>query len=129
VCGNKLFIKIEKALLTEILSFAKNRHPLESILLLRGEIRKENMLLTEYLFPPYGRGGIGSASFPVHVLPMDFSILGTAHSHPDGTLRLSITDLHNFYGRIMLLIASPYDIGDVAVFDRTGKRLPLKIIE
>jgi len=64
------------------------------------------------------------------MLPIDLSIIGTAHSHPSGVLKPSITDLNKFYGRIMIIAAYPYRTEkDLAVFDGEGKRIGYKIID
>jgi proteasome lid subunit RPN8/RPN11 len=55
------------------------------------------------------------------MLPIDRSILGTAHSHPSGTLRPSVQDLNHYYGRIMIITVYPYQSHqDLGAFDRNG---------
>lgn len=105
------------------------RHPQEAILLLRGETKKGIITITDYLFPPYATTNSVSASYPIHMLPIDFSIVGTAHSHPSGTLQLSPTDMNNMYGRISLLFAYPYGEGDVAAFNKQAERLLLTVTD
>jgi len=64
------------------------------------------------------------------MLPLDFSIVGTAHSHPSGVLMPSTSDLNNFYGRIMIIVAYPYKSeADLIVIDRRGERLNYELIE
>jgi proteasome lid subunit RPN8/RPN11 len=63
------------------------------------------------------------------MLPIDFSIIGVAHSHPSGALKPSTTDLNKFYGRIMVIIAYPYQTQqDIAVFNREGKPLKYEVL-
>jgi len=122
-------IRIQRELLREILDIAKNRHPQEMILLLRGRREDEYLMITEYLFPPFATGDERSSSFPLHMLPMDLSLIGTAHSHPSGGLNLSIADHHNFFGLITMLVAAPYTTEKVVSFNKKGDRLKLKIIQ
>jgi proteasome lid subunit RPN8/RPN11 len=120
-------ILVDRKLLGEMLSFARERHPQEAILMLRGMAKKESITITDYLFPPYATTDSVSASYPIHMLPIDFSIVGTAHSHPSGVLELSTQDLNHMYGRFSMLMAFPYDLGDVAVFNKQGERLLISV--
>ena len=122
-------VVLGRELLHEMLNFAKERHPKEAILLLRGKIDKERINITEYLFPPYATTNSVYATFPLHMLPIDFSIIGTAHSHPSGSLKLSAEDMNNVYGRISLLIVYPYGEGDVGAFNKQSERVMLRIID
>ena len=45
-------ILVERGLLEEMLSFARERHPKEAVLMLRGKVSKDSITLTDYLFPP-----------------------------------------------------------------------------
>jgi len=118
---------IKDELLSSLLAFAKMKHPKEGIILLRGNIGDGEISIKEFLLPPFATSGRGFASFPLHKLPIDFSIMGTAHSHPSGSLRPSTTDLNRFYGRIMVIVAYPYILSQVAVYNSKGEKLSLII--
>lgn len=121
-------VSISREALGVILENAKVLHPREAILLLRGEVDREAILISEVLVPPMARYGRGFASFPVHMMPIDFSIIGTAHSHPSGNLKPSIEDLNRSLGRIIMIVAFPYlGEGNVAVYNRAGKRQVLRV--
>ena len=107
--------------------FAKNNHPNEIIVLLRGNKKGNDIHITEYLLPPYGISGQGFAAFPSQLLPIDFSIVGTAHSHPNGVLKPSNRDFHNFYGRIMMILGPPYNQTRAAAYYKNGEQIPVKI--
>ncbi len=83
--------------------------------------------LTECLFPPAATTDSISASYPIHMLPIDFSIVGTAHSHPSGSLDMSPTDMNNMYSRISIVIAHPYGPGDVAAYNKQAERVPIRV--
>ena len=121
-------IEIDLELLEEMLRFAKERHPNEAILILRGKTGKEKIEINDYFFPPFASTDRSSAQFPIHMLPIDFTMIGTMHSHPSGGLSLSIVDLHNVYGRFMLLVAYPYRVNDVIAFNKKGEEIPLEIL-
>jgi len=122
-----LEVVIERELLRSMLSFARAKHPNEIVLLLRGEADGGEMIIEEFLLPPFGTSGRGFAEFRPHMLPIDFSIVGTSHSHPSGSARPSPTDLNHFYARVMMIVAYPYTDECVAAYNSRGEALPLKI--
>lgn len=120
---------VERAVVDSILSYAQIFHPRESILLLRGKVDKHNLVINDTQLPPFATHGNAFSAFPLSRLPIDFSVMGVAHSHPSGALRPSATDLNKFYGRIMVITAYPYQSeSNLAVFDRQGSPLKYKII-
>ena len=122
------FVEFKQSVIDSILSYAKIAHPNEGILLLRGKTSKDRIVIEEVVIPPFATHGQGFSSFPLSALPIDFSIVGVAHSHPTGALKPSIPDLNQFYGRVMVIIGYPYESeSDVAVFDRDGRPVQYKI--
>ena len=110
------------------LNYAKERHPNEILLLLRGKIQDETLKVEEFVVPPFAVGGEGFASFSHWFLPYDPSIIGTLHSHPSGSLKPSIEDLNHFYGQIMVILAYPYESeSNAAVYNRNCKPLKIEI--
>lgn len=123
-------VRIRRVVVDSILTYAKVFHPKEGILLLRGRNEKNTILIDEVVIPPFAVHGTGFSTFPVHMLPVDFSIVGTAHSHPSGTLYPSIGDLNNFYGKLMIITAYPYrSEQQIAIFNRSGKTVRFKILD
>lgn len=125
-----MMISISKKLFEAILEDARRLHPKETILLLCGGKRGDDFEITDFIIPPLATYGRGFTSFPAHMLPIDFSIIGTAHSHPSGSLNPSLTDLNNFWGRVLMIVAPPYKGGwSVAVYDKDGRVVELKITD
>jgi proteasome lid subunit RPN8/RPN11 len=123
-------VSISQRLMEAIQENANLLYPREMILLLRGETKGNNVKITDLLIPPLSTYGHGFTSFPLHMLPIDFSIIGTAHSHPSGSLHPSPTDLNHFYGKILMIVAPPFrDYKNVAVYDKKGDFILLKITE
>lgn len=122
-------ISVSTSLLGALKEFAAFNHPNEVIVLLRGERKGDDIHITEYLIPPLSVGGSSFASFSPHLLPIDFSVMGTAHSHPSGNITPSTRDLHSFYGRILMIIGPPYDGQNIAIYDKNGESLPLNIVQ
>lgn len=123
-------VRIQRVVVNSILTYAKVFHPKEGILLLRGRNEKNTILIDEVVIPPFAVHGTGFSTFPVHRLPADFSIVGTAHSHPSGILYPSIGDLNNFYGKLMIITAYPYrSEQQIAIFNKNGKTVAFKILD
>ena len=123
-------INIKKELLNQILQNAESMHPREMLLLLRGKRSKDQITITDVLIPPLAVHGRGFTGFQSHMLPMDFSLVGTVHSHPSGVLQPSLPDLHYSFGRVIMIVGFPYlDESHVAVFSHSKERLTLKITE
>jgi len=120
-------VKVPEAVLKGIMELAVGAHPREMIMLLRGERSEGEIRVTETLFPPMGVGGRGFASFPVHMLPIDLSIVGTVHSHPSGNLSPSVGDFNGFYGRVMMIVGPPFSRSAVAVYNKKGDLLELEV--
>ncbi len=113
-----------RELLNTILEGAKRLYPRESILLLRGKKTRNLITVTDLLVPPLARYGRRSAHIPLHMIPMDFSIVGTVHSHPSGNFMPSNADLNYFFGRLLMIVAFPFlNEENVAIYDHSGERL------
>ena len=119
-------VLIDRGVIESILTFARARHPNEAVLLLRGKLAGVDIKVEDVVIPPFGIGGRGFASFPYHALPIDFSIVGTAHSHPTGNVRPSKTDLNNIYSKIMVIVARPYRPQDVAAYNKRGETVAIE---
>jgi proteasome lid subunit RPN8/RPN11 len=121
-------IVIRNELLGMILEGARQLHPRETIVLLRGKSDKGVVNISEVVIPPLATYGKGFSGFHPHMLPVDFSIIGVAHSHPSGSLRPSVGDLNHPFGKVTIIIASPYAGREsVAIYDREGKRLTMRV--
>jgi proteasome lid subunit RPN8/RPN11 len=121
---------MRRELLDTIFEGAKRLYPRESILLLRGKKAKNMIAVTDLLVPPLASYGRGFAHVPLHMMPMDFSIVGTVHSHPSGNFRPSNTDLNHLFGRILMIVAFPFlSEKNVAIYDHNGERLILVVTD
>ena len=121
-------VSISQELLQAIFEGARRLYPKETILLLRGGKKKDLIRISELVVPPLATYGRGFANIPLHMLPMDFSIVGTVHSHPSGSLAPSTTDLNHFFGNILMIVGFPFeDERNIAVYNRSGRKLPLHV--
>ena len=110
-----------------ILTYCKLNHPNEGILILRGKSKKGIIYIDGLVIPPFSHHGPTFAGFPHSFLPFDPSYVGTAHSHPSGAAKPSVTDLHNFFGFVSLIVQSPYEDDDIFAYDRDGNPLEITI--
>jgi len=121
-------VSINREMLSYIFINAKAVHPREMMLLLRGKSNKNQTTITDLIVPPLATHGRGFSGFQPHMLPMDFSLIGTVHSHPSGVAKPSLADLHHSFGRIIMIVAFPYNNEEnVAVYNHSGEKLTLKI--
>jgi proteasome lid subunit RPN8/RPN11 len=121
-------VSTDENLLNAIFAGAKRLYPREMIILLRGKKSNGFITLSELVVPPLAKYGKGFAHIPLHMLPMDFSLVGTAHSHPSGNLTPSSEDLNHFLGVVLMIVGFPFSsTKDVAVYSRDGNRLELKV--
>jgi proteasome lid subunit RPN8/RPN11 len=122
-------VQFEQTVADSILSAALSAYPKEAILLLRGKLKDDVILINDILIPPLATHGRGFSDFRGVMLPMDLRLVGVAHSHPSGALWPSTQDLNHFYGRIMVLTAYPFrSYADIGVFNNNGERLLHEIV-
>ena len=111
-----------------ILEGAKRLHPKETIFLLRGKADKNMVRVSDVIIPPLATYGRGFSSFSPHMLPMDFSIIGVAHSHPSGNLKPSVGDQNRSMGRIMMIVGYPYTGEEnVAIYSKSVENVTLEV--
>ena len=122
-------VVIGAELLDAIFESGRRLFPKETILLLRGKKSKDSIEVTELLVPPLADYGHGFASVPLHMLPIDFSIIGTVHSHPSGDVTPSVQDCNHLFGSVLMIVGFPFaDEKNVSVYDSGGEKLPLRVV-
>ena len=120
-------VTLKKDVMDSISSYCKIKHPNESILILRGKSKRGHILIDGLVIPPFSHTGPTFAGFPHSFLPFDMSYVGIVHSHPSGTAEPSLTDLHNFFGLVSLIVQFPYDNDDIFAWDSKGNSIKLQI--
>ena len=123
-------VRIKRDCLKTILTIAKAAHPRETLLLLRGTVKSGVALIYEALLPPVLYTTSNCIAINPYRLPIDFTIIGVAHSHPSGSLRPSTRDLHSKYKLFLMIVRYPYESEmDVAAYTYDGKRLKLRVVD
>jgi proteasome lid subunit RPN8/RPN11 len=121
--------KITKKCLDLIIESAKSSYPKEFGALLRVD-SKDKFTINELVLLPGTISGDSHAIFRLYMLPVDFSIVGTIHSHPSPVPYPSKADLELFrkHGKIHIIAAKPYDYNSWRVYDHNGLEIDIKII-
>ena len=99
--------KITRDCLQLIFECAKDSHPREfGGLLRRDSITRDTIV--ELVLLPGTISGDSHAIFQMHMKPVDFSIVGTVHSHPSPSPRPSQADKQLFqkYGKLHTVLRS-----------------------
>ncbi len=117
---------IKKKALKMILESAKSSYPEEFGALLRAEEGE----ISEIILLPGTVTGYSQATFQLYMKPIDFSIIGSAHSHPSGNYTPSEADLDFFHrtGRIHIIVRYPYTMSDWAAYNVSGERIELEVL-
>ena len=118
---------IDRSLLEMINEAAKDSLPNEFVAMLRAE----DGVIQELILLPGTLQGEDSATLMMHMKPIDFSIVGTVHSHPGYSNRPSGQDLEFFrrYGYVHIITCLPYDERSWKAYDARGERLQLPVVE
>ena len=93
-------------------------------------LRADDGVITEVILVP---GTISSERYALlkrHMLPVDFSVVGSAHSHPTPNATPSDADLNLFQntGSVHIIVGYPYDMNSWRAFSREGKEIQLKVL-
>lgn len=121
--------KIKKSTLELILESSKSSYPNEFGGFLRADIDKKDTI-NEIVILPGTISGDSHAIFKFHMLPIDFSIVGTVHSHPSVSFYPSDADISLFrkYGKIHMIVAYPFTMDSWNSYDYNGEEIDLIVI-
>ena len=118
---------LQKEVVDSILSYCQMKHPNEGVLILKGKSKNGQIKVDSLVIPPFNYSGPTFAGFPHSFLPFDLSYVGMVHSHPSGSADPSVTDLHNFFGLVSIIVKSPYNEESLFAWDSSGNSIPLSI--
>jgi len=118
-------VLLKKDVLDSILSFCQMKHPNEGVLILKGKSKNGEIKIDGLVIPPFNETGPTFAGFPHSFLPFDMSYVGIVHSHPSGSAEPSVTDLHNFFGLVSMIVKYPYEDDCIFAWDSNGNSIPL----
>jgi len=118
---------IRKNTLKMILEASRDTYPNEFGAILRVD---DDGVIAELLLLPGTVQGTHSALFQLHMLPPDFNVVGTMHSHPSGVCYPSDADKHLWskFGGVHIICGSPYGPKDWRAFDNQGREISMEVV-
>lgn len=121
--------EITKDCLNLIFECAKSSYPNEFGGLLRVDMENKHKII-ELIVLPGTISGDSHAIFQMHMRPIDFSIVGTVHSHPSPYAIPSEQDLALFskYGKIHIISASPFNEDSWRAYDYLGNYIEVIVV-
>jgi len=121
--------KIKKKCIDLILESSKSTYPNEFGGLLRIDENKKDTII-ELVILPGTISGESHAIFKFHMLPIDFSIVGSVHSHPGPSAKPSDADLQLFRktGKVHIIVAAPYDFSSWRAYDYNGNEIKVEVV-
>ncbi len=93
-------------------------------------LRAEEGVITELLLIPGTVSGNRHAIFRFYMMPTDFSVVGTVHSHPSGVCEPSDEDraLFSHFGGVHIIAGPPFTETSWTAWSNKGERYPLKVM-
>jgi proteasome lid subunit RPN8/RPN11 len=118
---------IDRSLLEMINEAARDSLPNEFVALLRAE----DGVIQELILLPGTLQGEDSAQIMLNMMPIDYTVVGTVHSHPGHSNRPSNQDLSFFrhYGGVHIITCLPFDEKSWRSYDSQGGRRILPIVD
>jgi proteasome lid subunit RPN8/RPN11 len=120
--------KIKKECLDLILECARSNYPSEFLGLMRVESSKDT--IEEIVILPGTISGESHAMLRLHMMPIDYNLVGTVHSHPSPSAKPSEGDLEFFskYGRVHIIAAAPFDEKSWKAYDFVGNEVEVEVV-
>ncbi len=118
---------IKREILDLILQVSKENFPKE----FAGVLRCEEGVITEIMLLPGTVSGKQSALLRLHMLPIDYTVVGTVHSHPGESNNPSGGDLQLFrkFGYVHIITRVPYDTNSWKAWDLDGNPYQLDVVD
>lgn len=120
------FRRVKRSVLDLALKASRASHPQE----FAGLLRVKGDTITELVLLPGTVQGDAHAIIPFQMMPVDRTVNGTLHSHPDDHPYPSEADFELFdkEGAIHLILCEPYGPDDWRAYDHTGVPTFLEVV-
>ncbi|AGB04847.1 putative metal-dependent protease of the PAD1/JAB1 superfamily [Aciduliprofundum sp. MAR08-339] len=118
--------KIKKEVLKLIMESSKSSYPNE----FGAFLRAKHKIIYEIILLPGTISGGRSVLYNLLMKPIDFTIVGSVHSHPSGVPLPSQADLDMFSrtGDVHIIVAYPFTLSSWKAYNRMGEEIEVKII-
>jgi len=118
--------KIKRELLKMIMEASKSSYPDE----FGAFLRAKHGIIYELVMLPGTLSGGRSVIYNLMMKPIDFTIVGSVHSHPSGVPLPSEADLRMFSrtGDVHIIVAYPYTLTSWKAYNRIGEEIDVKVI-
>jgi proteasome lid subunit RPN8/RPN11 len=93
-------------------------------------LKAEEGVITELVVLPGTVQGDSHGIMHTNMLPIDYSVVGTVHSHPGHYNRPSDADLQFFshFGGVHIITCLPFDETSWKAYNSNGERVELKVV-
>jgi proteasome lid subunit RPN8/RPN11 len=93
-------------------------------------LKAEEGVITELVVLPGTVQGNSHGIMQTHMLPIDYSVIGTVHSHPGHSNRPSDADLQFFshFGGVHIITCLPFDETSWKAYNSNGERVELEVV-
>lgn len=94
-------------------------------------LRAEGEVIDQLWLIPGTESSDSAALFRLHMLPIDFHVVGTVHSHPSGGCWPSGADVELFrrFGYVHIIVCDPFDHDSWACYDGNGEERDLEVVD
>jgi proteasome lid subunit RPN8/RPN11 len=118
---------IKKPVLQLIMEASRESYPDE----FAGQLRASDGVVYELTMLPGTRQGRSSALVNLWMLPIDYSVVGSVHSHPSGNFSPSEADRDFFrkFGSVHIIAGRPYTLRTWQAYDGDGEPVVLEIVD
>ncbi|MGQ9582841.1 MAG: Mov34/MPN/PAD-1 family protein [Thermoplasmatota archaeon] len=118
---------IRRPVLELILQASKECYPNE----FAGQLRARGGAIHELTMLPGTLQGRSSALVNLWMLPVDFTVVGSVHSHPSGNYWPSDQDIDFFnkFGRVHIIVGAPFTLRSWRAYDHTGAPIRLDVVD
>ncbi|MEW5759969.1 MAG: Mov34/MPN/PAD-1 family protein [Candidatus Thermoplasmatota archaeon] len=117
---------IKEETLKLLLRLGIEKYPGEFGAILKGK----NKLIDEVVLLPGMIEGEAHVLYHLYMLPIDYSMVGTAHSHPSGNCNPSDADIEFFsnFGVVHIITCYPYNKYSWSAYDFNGFAIGLEVV-
>ncbi len=125
--GSVPVTRIRRSVLELIMAAAKENYPNEW----SGQLRARNGIIFELTMLPGTLVGRDNALVNLWMMPIDYTVVGSVHSHPSGNFHPSEADRVFFgkFGSVHIIAGRPYTLQSWQAYDYDGEPIKLDIVD